>query len=107
MVKMTLIAHVTDGLPLAEGLVDGLDLRDAEMYKQQVKDLFKNLLKGHNEASWMSVETESYVFRSIFYDLKLDGAVDLQIFLKKCEERLKKRIWDGVNFIAPSLVHWK
>ncbi|KAK3212861.1 hypothetical protein Dsin_017567 [Dipteronia sinensis] len=65
MVKMTLIARVTDGLPLAEGLVDGRDLRDAEMYKQQVKALFKNLSKGHNKASRMSVETGSYVFHYI------------------------------------------
>ena len=63
MVKMTLIARVTDGLPLAEGLDDGRDLRDAEMYKQQVKALFKNLSKGHNEASRMSVETGPYVFQ--------------------------------------------
>ncbi|KAF2589152.1 hypothetical protein F2Q70_00041841 [Brassica cretica] len=43
MVKMTLIARVTDGLPLAEGLDDGRDLPDSDMYKQQVKSLFKNL----------------------------------------------------------------
>ncbi|KAL0704028.1 hypothetical protein Bca4012_070453 [Brassica carinata] len=35
MVKMTLIARVTDGLPLAEGLDDGRDLPDSDMYKQQ------------------------------------------------------------------------
>ncbi|PPD89255.1 hypothetical protein GOBAR_DD13817 [Gossypium barbadense] len=63
MVKLTMIARVTDGLPLAEGLDDGRDLTDAEMYKQQVKALFKNLSKGHNEASRMSVETGPYVFQ--------------------------------------------
>ncbi|PPD92613.1 hypothetical protein GOBAR_DD10448 [Gossypium barbadense] len=63
MVKLTMIARVTDGLPLAEGLDDGLDLTDAEMCKQQVKALFKNLSKGHNEASRMSVETGPYVFQ--------------------------------------------
>ncbi|XWS18787.1 hypothetical protein CRYUN_Cryun32bG0074800 [Craigia yunnanensis] len=63
MVKMTLIARVTDGLPLAEGLDDSRDLIDAEMYKQQVKALFKNLSKGQNEASRMSVETGPYVFQ--------------------------------------------
>ncbi|TYI70883.1 hypothetical protein E1A91_D08G254500v1 [Gossypium mustelinum] len=57
-----MIARVTNGLPLAEGLDDGRDLTDAEMYKQQVKALFKNLSKGHNEASRMSVETGPYVF---------------------------------------------
>ena len=63
MVKMTLIARVTDGLPLAEGLDDGRDLPDSDMYKQQVKALFKNLSRGHNEASRMSVETGPYIFQ--------------------------------------------
>lgn len=66
MVKMTMIARVTDGLPLAEGLDDGRDLRDSEMYKQQVKALFKNLSKGQNEASRMSIETGPYVFQYPF-----------------------------------------
>ncbi|KAK6915948.1 Longin domain [Dillenia turbinata] len=57
MVKLTMIARVTDGLPLAEGLDDHRDLQDAEFYKQQVKALFKNLSKGQNEASRMSIET--------------------------------------------------
>ncbi|KAL4614107.1 hypothetical protein ACB092_07G031100 [Castanea dentata] len=61
MVKLTLIARVTDGLPLAEGLDDGRDLKDAEFYKQQVKALFKNLSRGQNEASRMSIETGPYV----------------------------------------------
>ncbi|RVW52187.1 25.3 kDa vesicle transport protein [Vitis vinifera] len=62
MVKLTLIARVTDGLPLAEGLDDGRDLKDAEFYKQQVKALFKNLSKGQNEPSRMSIETGPYIF---------------------------------------------
>ncbi|KAF3962499.1 hypothetical protein CMV_012997 [Castanea mollissima] len=61
MVKLTLIARVTDGLPLAEGLDDGHDLKDAEFYKQQLKALFKNLSRGQNEASRMSIETGPYV----------------------------------------------
>jgi len=63
MVKLTMIARVTDGLPLAEGLDDGRDLNDAEFYKQQVKALFKNLSRGQNEASRMSVETGPYIFQ--------------------------------------------
>ncbi|OMO59762.1 hypothetical protein CCACVL1_24624 [Corchorus capsularis] len=35
MVKMTMNACITDGLPLAKGLDDGRDLKDANMYKQQ------------------------------------------------------------------------
>lgn len=58
-----MIARVTDGLPLAEGLDDGRDVPDSDFYKQQVKSLFKNLSRGHNEASRMSVETGSYIFQ--------------------------------------------
>ena len=63
MVKLTMIARVTDGLPLAEGMDDGRDMQDADFYKQQVKALFKNLSRGHNEASRMSVETGPYLFQ--------------------------------------------
>ena len=63
MVKLTMIARVTDGLPLAEGLDDGRDQKDADFYKQQAKLLFKNLSKGHYEASRMSIETGPYFFQ--------------------------------------------
>jgi len=63
MVKLTMIARVTDGLPLAEGLDDGRDQKDAEFYKQQAKLLFKNLSKGQNEASRMSIETGPNFFQ--------------------------------------------
>lgn len=58
-----MIARVTDGLPLAEGLDDGRDMKDAEFYKQQVKALFKNLSKGQNEPSRMSIETGPFIFQ--------------------------------------------
>ncbi|KAL5227042.1 hypothetical protein ABZP36_015307 [Zizania latifolia] len=64
-VKLTMIAHVIDGLPLAEGLDDGRNLKDADFYKQQVKLLFKNLSKGQHEASRMSIETGPYLFHYI------------------------------------------
>ncbi|KAL1147553.1 hypothetical protein V6Z11_A10G063500 [Gossypium hirsutum] len=84
MVKLTMIARVTDGLPLAEGLDDGRDLTDAEMYKQQVKALFKNLSKGHNEASRMSVETGPYVFHYI-----IEGRV---CYLTMCDRSYPKKL---------------
>ncbi|KAK8645988.1 hypothetical protein V6N13_119791 [Hibiscus sabdariffa] len=84
MVKMTMIARVTDGLPLAEGLDDGRDLADAEMYKQQVKALFKNLSKGHNEASRMSIETGPYVFHYI-----IEGRV---CYLTMCDRAYPKKL---------------
>nr|GMC78058.1 25.3 kDa vesicle transport protein [Ipomoea batatas] len=63
MVKLTMIARIVDGLPLAEGLDDGRDIPDADFYKQQVKSLFKNLATGHNEPSRMSIETGPYMFQ--------------------------------------------
>lgn len=62
MVKLTMIARVTDGLPLAEGLDAGRDPQD-EFYKQQAKSIVKNLSKGQNEPSRMSIETGPYVFQ--------------------------------------------
>ncbi|KAL0380585.1 UNVERIFIED_CONTAM: vesicle transport protein [Sesamum angustifolium] len=60
MVKLTMIARVTDGLPLVEGLDDGRDVPEADFCKQQVKALFKNLSRGQNEPSRMSIETGPY-----------------------------------------------
>ncbi|KAJ6947133.1 hypothetical protein NC651_001738 [Populus alba x Populus x berolinensis] len=84
MVKLTMIARVTDGLPLAEGLDDGRDVKDAEMYKQQVKALFKNLASGHNDASRMSVETGPYVFHYI-----IEGRV---CYLTMCDRSYPKKL---------------
>ncbi|CAH1418890.1 unnamed protein product [Lactuca virosa] len=84
MVKLTMIARVTDGLPLAEGLDDGRDMQDAEFYKQQVKALFKNLSRGHNEASRMSVETGPYIFHYI-----IEGRV---CYLTMCDRAYPKKL---------------
>ena len=77
MVKLTMIARVTDGLPLAEGLDDGHDQKDIEFYKQQAKLLFKNLSRGQNEASRMSIETGPYFFQypsiCAFYHISLSN----------------------------------
>lgn len=63
MVKLTMIARVTDGLPLAEGLDDGRDQKDLEFYKQQAKQLCKKLSQRQHEPSRMSVETGPYFFQ--------------------------------------------
>ncbi|XP_042019377.1 25.3 kDa vesicle transport protein [Salvia splendens] len=84
MVKLTMIARVTDGLPLAEGLDDGRDVSDADFYKQQVKSLFKNLSRGHNEASRMSVETGPYIFHYI-----IEGRV---CYLTMCDRAYPKKL---------------
>lgn len=65
MVKLTMIARVTDGLPLAEGLDDGREQRDLEFYKQQAKSLFKKLSHGQHEPSRMSIETGPFIFHYI------------------------------------------
>ncbi len=84
MVKLTMIARVTDGLPLAEGLDDGRDMQDAEFYKQQVKALFKNLSRGQNDASRMSVETGPYIFHYI-----IEGRV---CYLTMCDRAYPKKL---------------
>ncbi|ONM10172.1 25.3 kDa vesicle transport protein [Zea mays] len=84
MVKLTMIARVTDGLPLAEGLDDGRDLKDSDFYKQQAKLLFKNLSKGHHEASRMSIETGPYYFHYI-----IEGRV---CYLTMCDRSYPKKL---------------
>ncbi|KAF8733493.1 hypothetical protein HU200_014789 [Digitaria exilis] len=84
MVKLTMIARVTDGLPLSEGLDDGRDLKDADFYKQQAKQLFKNLSKGQHEASRMSIETGPFLFHYI-----IEGRV---CYLTLCDHSYPKKL---------------
>lgn len=65
MVKLTLIARATDGLPLAEGLDSGQEQRDLDIYKMQAKTLFKKLSQGQQQASRMSIETGPFYFHYI------------------------------------------
>ncbi|KAF4391428.1 hypothetical protein G4B88_005499, partial [Cannabis sativa] len=90
MVKLTMIARVIDGLPLAEGLDDGRDIRDVEFYKQQVKALFKNLSSGQNEPSRMSVETGPYIFQyPCFRSYIIEGRV---CYLTMCDRAYPKKL---------------
>ncbi|GER45059.1 synaptobrevin family protein [Striga asiatica] len=84
MVKLTMIARVTDGLPLVEGLDDGRDMPDADFYKQQVKALFKNLSRGQNQPSRMSIETGPYIFHYI-----IEGNV---CYLTTCDRAYPKKL---------------
>ncbi|PIA29705.1 hypothetical protein AQUCO_05800070v1 [Aquilegia coerulea] len=84
MVKLTMIARVTDGLALAEGLEDGRDQNDADFYKHQAKDLFKSLSKGQNHPSRMSIETGPYVFHYI-----IEGHV---CYLTMCDRSYPKKL---------------
>ena len=59
MVKLTMLARVADGLPLAEGL-DSDRQQDLEHSKQQAKTLFKKLSQGPPPPSRMSYESGPY-----------------------------------------------
>ncbi|KAF2300929.1 hypothetical protein GH714_018392 [Hevea brasiliensis] len=87
MVKLTMIARVTDGLPLAEGLDDGRDLKDIEIYKQQVKALFKNLTTRQNEPSRMSIETAFPLTLELSYII--EGRV---CYLTMCDRSYPKKL---------------
>ncbi|KAL6139791.1 hypothetical protein ACLB2K_058093 [Fragaria x ananassa] len=60
--KLTMIARVTDGLVLAEGLEN---IKDSDVFYKQAKDLFNNLSRGQNEPSRMSLETGPNTFHYI------------------------------------------
>eukprot|EP00270_Netrium_digitus_P019319 TRINITY_DN7597_c0_g1_i1.p1 TRINITY_DN7597_c0_g1~~TRINITY_DN7597_c0_g1_i1.p1 ORF type:complete len:220 (-),score=41.55 TRINITY_DN7597_c0_g1_i1:280-939(-) len=84
MVKLTLIARVTDGLPLAEGLEDGREAPEMDVYKQQAKALFKRVSTAHHAASRMSIETGPYYFHYI-----IEGGV---CYLTLCERAYPKKL---------------
>ncbi|XP_031500902.1 25.3 kDa vesicle transport protein [Nymphaea colorata] len=84
MVKLTMLARVTDGLPLAEGLDDGRDVNNVELYKQQAKSLFKNLSNSQHDPSRMSIETGPYVFHYI-----IEGRV---CYLTMCDRSYPKKL---------------
>mmetsp|Transcript_10130 Transcript_10130/g.25936 ORF Transcript_10130/g.25936 Transcript_10130/m.25936 type:complete len:218 (-) Transcript_10130:65-718(-) len=64
MVRLTLIARVTDGLPLAEGLESDKS-SDLETYKQQAKTLFKKLSQAGAPPSRCSYESGNCYFHYI------------------------------------------
>ena len=52
MVRLTLLARITDGLPLAEGLDDDQN-QDLNQYKQQAKVMLHKILRIFDFASAM------------------------------------------------------
>eukprot|EP00195_Chlamydomonas_chlamydogama_P017028 CAMPEP_0202895050 /NCGR_PEP_ID=MMETSP1392-20130828/4330_1 /ASSEMBLY_ACC=CAM_ASM_000868 /TAXON_ID=225041 /ORGANISM="Chlamydomonas chlamydogama, Strain SAG 11-48b" /LENGTH=211 /DNA_ID=CAMNT_0049579935 /DNA_START=278 /DNA_END=910 /DNA_ORIENTATION=+ len=64
MVRLTLIARVIDGLPLAEGLDSDKD-PEIDQYKNQAKSLFKKFASQPQQQARMSVESGKYVFHYI------------------------------------------
>jgi vesicle transport protein SEC22 len=69
MVKLTMLARVADGLPLAVGLESDRQA-DLETYKQQAKSLFKKLGTGPPPPSRMSYESGPY-----FLHYMIEGGV--------------------------------
>lgn len=66
MVKLTMIARLSDGLPLAEGLDSDKDQRELEQYKQQAKNLFKKLGNGPgHQAPRMSFESGPFTLQYV------------------------------------------
>ncbi|EFJ19332.1 hypothetical protein SELMODRAFT_228494 [Selaginella moellendorffii] len=84
MVKLTVIARITDGLPLAEGMDTGLEEKELDFYKQQAKSLFKRLSHGQNQPSRMSVETGPYFFHYL-----IEGRV---CYLTLCDRSYPKKL---------------
>ena len=86
MVKATLIARVIDGLPLVEGL-DTEKEAGLDVYKQQAKQLCKQMSNQSMSASRMSVESGPYVFHYL-----VERGV---VFLTVCDKQYPKRLAFG------------
>lgn len=92
MVKLTMIARVLDGLPLAEGLDTDASL-DLEYYKQQAKTLFKKL--GQNASSHSSgaggapPSRMSYESGEYFMHYVIESGV---CYLTLCERNYPKKL---------------
>ncbi|GLC45562.1 SNAP receptor [Pleodorina starrii] len=70
MVRLTLIARVQDGLPLAEGLDSEKDA-EIDAYKSQAKSLLKKFSQqSSHQATRLSVESGKYTFHYL-----IDGGV--------------------------------
>ena len=83
MVKLTMLARVADGLPLAEGL-DSDRQQDLEQYKQQAKTLFKKLSQGPPPPSRMSYESGAF-----FLHYLIEGGV---CYLTLCDRGYPKKL---------------
>jgi hypothetical protein len=61
MPKLTIIARVVDGLPLAASMEDDKYHRDLDVYKNQAKRIFKQLT--NSSPGRLSIETGSEIFQ--------------------------------------------
>ncbi|MEW5318720.1 MAG: hypothetical protein WDW38_009917 [Sanguina aurantia] len=90
MVRLTLIARVSDGLPLAEGLDNDADI---DQYKTQAKSLFKRFSQQScsNQPSRMSVESGNFVFHYIIQAAATHSAASV-CFLTLTEKGYPKKL---------------
>ena len=94
MVKLTMIARVLDGLPLAEGLDTDATL-DLEYYKQQAKTLFKKLSSGAVPPSRMSYESGEY-----FMHYVIENGV---CYLTLCDRNYPKKL--AYSYLEGERIH--
>eukprot|EP00898_Chlorokybus_atmophyticus_P001479 jgi/Chlat1/2331/Chrsp17S02607 len=84
MVRLTLIARVIDGLPLAEGLESEREQHELEGYKAQAKALFKKLSAGPAPPSRCTYESGPYTFHYL-----IENGV---CYLALCEKSYPKKL---------------
>lgn len=82
MVRLTLIARASDGLPLAEGLESDKD-PEIDAYKQQAKALFKRV-SGTHQPPRVTIDSGGYAFHYL-----LDGGA---CFLTLTEKGYPKKL---------------
>jgi len=85
MVKLTLLARVADGLPLAEGLDNDSSGQGLDAYKTRAKQLFKKLSTGSTPPSRLTIETDD--------DFLMHYVIDKGVcYLTLCERTYPKKL---------------
>jgi vesicle transport protein SEC22 len=65
MLKLTLIARVSDQLPLAASMEDDKEMREMEQYKKQRKKILKQLSLFPSPPEKMSVDSGEFAFQYV------------------------------------------
>jgi vesicle transport protein SEC22 len=65
MLKLTLIARVSDQLPLAASMEDDKEVREMDQYKKQRKKILKQLSLLPNPPEKMSVDSGEFAFQYV------------------------------------------
>ncbi len=67
MLNLTLIARVSDGLPLAASMEDDTEMRELEDYKKQRKKILKQLSTLPTPPEKLTIDSGPYNFQWVFY----------------------------------------